>query len=62
MVQKPSHVKQLSPIHVCKIGLKLLSTEATSNPSNSQVEKQLAFVEGVYFASCLGILTIIGRP
>jgi hypothetical protein len=21
MVQKPSHVKQLSPIHVCKIGL-----------------------------------------
>ncbi len=22
MVQEPSHVKQLSPIHVCKIGLK----------------------------------------
>jgi hypothetical protein len=21
MVQKPSHVKQLSPIHVCKLGL-----------------------------------------
>ncbi len=23
MVQEPSHVKQLFPIHVCKIGLKL---------------------------------------
>ena len=22
MVQEPSHVKQLSPIHVCKIGLR----------------------------------------
>jgi hypothetical protein len=22
MLQEPSHVKQLSPIHVCKIGLK----------------------------------------
>jgi hypothetical protein len=23
MVQEPSHVKQLSPIHVCKIGLSI---------------------------------------
>ncbi len=27
MVQDPSHVKQLSPINVCKIGLKGLSYE-----------------------------------
>jgi hypothetical protein len=27
MVQKPSHVKQLSPIHVCKIGLMYLFCE-----------------------------------
>jgi hypothetical protein len=24
MVQEPSHVKQLSPIHVCKIGLRIV--------------------------------------
>ncbi len=28
MVQEPSHVTQLSPIHVCKIGLSVFSVQA----------------------------------
>jgi hypothetical protein len=33
MVQEPSHVKQLSPIHVCKIGLNVKGSVSDQNPN-----------------------------
>ncbi len=53
MVQKPSHVKQLSPIHVCKIGLMYLFCEeflficATDSPILKEAHVLLLRLSGI---------------